>query len=200
MLNMKTAKSIRTKLARTDWLDAAIDTLSTAGVGSVSIVQLAIQLRVTRGSFYHHFSDRDDLLRSMLDYWEQVWTLSLRDQIRMLEVSPIEKLVALVKLIRQKKAAEFDAPFRAWALYDLLACGYLKRVDSIRLGYIKSLFEAAGFEGLDAENRARLLLFYEMSDAAFFAKSGARTERQLTLRRLRMLLELPETYEFNVQP
>ncbi len=190
---METASKPNRRLIRKDWLDAAIKTLSSAGIGSVSIVSLAATLGVTRGSFYHHFSDREELLRSMLDYWEQTWTLSLRDEVRMLEIAPKDKLIALVRLIRDRKAAAFDAPFRAWALHDPLAKDYLKRVDDTRLGYIQNLFEAAGFSGLDALNRARLLLFYEMSDAAFFAKSDAKTERQLTANRLRLILDLPKS-------
>ena len=186
---MKAAEKSRARLARSDWLNAAIQTLNEEGIAAVSIVHLANTLGVTRGSFYHHFTDREDLLRAMLDYWEKTWTADIREEIRSLELPPAEKLRALVQSIREHKAADFDAPFRAWALHDPLARSALEKVDTVRLDYIRGLFEADGFKGIDAENRARLLLYYEMSDPAFFAATNPDTEKRLIEKRLGLLLK-----------
>ena len=192
---MKAAEKTSTPLARIDWLNAAIQTLNDAGIAAVSIVQLANTLGVTRGSFYHHFTDRKDLLRAMLNHWEKKWTVNIREEVRSLELPPAEMLLALVQSIRNHKAADYDAPFRAWALHDPLARAILEEVDAFRLNYIRSLFEAAGFEGLDAENRARLLLYYEMSDPAFFVTRDPDTEDRLIEERLGLLLQPGNTKE-----
>ena len=186
---MQSANKTSSSLARIDWLNAAIQTLHEAGIAAVSIVQLANILRVTRGSFYHHFTDRDDLLRAMLNHWEKTWTVDIREEVRSLELPPGEKLRALVQSIRKNKAADYDAPFRAWALHDPFARSTLEAVDTFRLDYIRSLFEAAGFAGIDAENRARLLLYYEMSDPTFFATRDPEIEDRLTEERLGLLLQ-----------
>jgi AcrR family transcriptional regulator len=190
---MSSVSKIKIPLTREDWLNAAIHTLFESGIGSISIVQLANTLEVTRGSFYHHFTDREDLLRAMLNHWEKKWTVDIREEIRSLELPPGEKLLALVQSIRNNKAADYDAPFRAWALHDPLARAALKAVDAFRLDYIRSLFEAAGFVGLDAENRARLLLYYEMSDPAFFVARDPDTEDRLIEKRLSLLLQPDNT-------
>ena len=192
---MKAEEKTSTSLARADWLNTAIQTLNDAGIGAVSIVQLANTLGVTRGSFYHHFTDREDLLRAMLNHWEMKWTVDIREEVRTLELPPGEKLLALVQSIRNNKAADYDAPFRAWALHDPLAHAVLEKVDAFRLDYIRSLFEAAGFVGLDAENRARLLLYYEMSDPAFFVERDPETEDRLIEKRLGLLLQSGNTKE-----
>ena len=192
---MKAAKKTSIPLARIDWLNTAIQTLNDAGIGAVSIVQLANTLGVTRGSFYHHFTDREDLLSAMLNHWEMKWTVDIREEVRTLELPPAEKLLALVQSIRNNKAADHDAPFRAWALHDPHARAALKAVDAFRLNYIRSLFEAAGFEGLDAENRARLLLYYEMCDPAFFVTRDPETEDRLIEERLGLLLQPGNTKE-----
>lgn len=175
-------------LARTDWLNAAIEVLSDGGIAAVSIVQLANVLGVTRGSFYHHFTDREDLLRAILDYWEERWTVDIREQVNSQQLPPADMLRALVRSIRDNRAADHDAPFRAWALHDPLAHAVLEKVDAFRLNYIRSLFKAAGFTGIDAENRARLLLYYEMSDPAFFAARDPDIENRLLDQRLNLLL------------
>ena len=72
--------------------------------------------------------------------------------------------------------------------YFTLARSYLVRVDEIRLNYIRDLFVEAGFGGIDAENRARLLHHYEMSDPAFFVPRDDETETRLVAERLQLLL------------
>ena len=193
---MKLVSETKSPLTREDWLIVAIQTLFESGIGSISVVQLANTMGVTRGSFYHHFSDREDLLCAMLDHWEKKWTVEVREKVSALELSPVETLRALIRFIRERKAAAFDAPFRAWALHDPLARRTLERVDSFRLAFIKHQFEAAGFIGLDAENRARMLLYYEMSDPAFFATQNPETETQLIDARLMLLLEKPDPQTF----
>ena len=47
------------------------------GIDGVKIVPLAERLGVTSGSFYWHFEDHDDLLRSMLDWWDREMTDSV---------------------------------------------------------------------------------------------------------------------------
>lgn len=192
---MKAARKTSAPLARNDWLNEAIQALSGGGIAAVSIVQLANTLGVTRGSFYHHFTDREDLLRAMLSHWEKKWTVDIREEVRSLELPPGEMLLSLVKSIREHKAADYDAPFRAWALHDPLARSALETVDAFRLDYIRSLFEAAGFAGLDAENRARLLLYYEMSDPAFFVARDPVTEDRLIEKRLGLLLQPVNTID-----
>jgi AcrR family transcriptional regulator len=146
------------RLTRQDWIDAAIEQLALAGIGAVTVDRLASNLNITRGSFYHHFADREELLREMLKHWAERWTYAIREQISALGLDPGTTLLALMKLIRSNRAADYDAPFRAWALNDPLAQEVVREIDEVRLAFILSQFEALGFTGLDAENRARLLL------------------------------------------
>jgi AcrR family transcriptional regulator len=58
-----------TVLARRDWIDAGLELLVGKGVDHVKITRLADALGVTRGSFYWHFKDRDDLLSALVEDW-----------------------------------------------------------------------------------------------------------------------------------
>jgi AcrR family transcriptional regulator len=182
---MRTTSQLKLRLTRQDWIDAALDMLIEAGIGAVSIDRLANTLGVTRGSFYHHFSDRSDLLRDLLDYWAQRWTYDVRDQIAILGLDASTTLLALMKAIRSNNAADFDAPFRAWALHDPVARAVVNQVDETRLAFIRSQFEAIGFEGLEAENRARLFLHYEAAaPAMFYDQTKEQDEALLVARHL----------------
>ena len=59
----------RPRLSSEDWVRAAADALGRHGVSGVAVEPLADELGVTKGSFYSHFRDRDELLRSALATW-----------------------------------------------------------------------------------------------------------------------------------
>lgn len=175
------------RLNRRDWLDAALAELAACGINGISIEKLADRLGVTRGSFYHHFSNREELLSAMLNYWVEHWTEDIRTTLVALELDASQTLLAMSRLIRERKAADYDVVFRAWALHDPLARKVVKRVDEFRLDYIRSLFAQLGFDELETENRARLLLYYEMAEPAIYATQSMETREQLIEARHKLL-------------
>jgi AcrR family transcriptional regulator len=185
--NSKAQPKAKARLVRQDWIDTAIRVLAEEGIGAVTIETLASRLRITRGSFYHHFAGREDLLRAMLDHWARRWTYEVRDQIAALGLDPGTTLFALMRAIRGNRAADYDAPFRAWALHDPLARSVVEEVDKARFAVIHQLFEGLGFIGLDAENRARLFLHYEMAAPAMFAGPSPERDEELLKERHRFL-------------
>ena len=183
-----TKKPPRVRLGRKDWLMAALEVLAHEGIAAVTIDKLAKQLDITRGSFYHHFKGRDDLLIAMLDYWIGKWTLDVREQVKALGLDPANMLQALSRTIRHNRAAHYDAAVRAWALHHSMAIDYLRKADIARLEYIKTLFSAAGFEGIELENRARLFLYYEAFDPMMTLHLDPAEEDELIKLRVELLL------------
>jgi len=71
----RTEKSRSTaRLGRVDWMNAALEVIAEDGLRAVAVEPLAKRLEVTKGSFYWHFKNREDLLLSTLEYWEERWT------------------------------------------------------------------------------------------------------------------------------
>lgn len=184
---MSQRKQVRPRFTRGDWIDAARALLAQSGIAAVSVDRLAAGLRVTRGSFYHHFADRADLLQALLEDWSERWTYDIAVQIAELRLDPANNLLALMRAIRSRRAAEYDAPFRAWALHDPMAQEVVTEVDEARLRFVRTQFEGLGFTGLDAENRARLFLYYEVAAPAMFAGQREEHDEQLLLERHRFL-------------
>jgi AcrR family transcriptional regulator len=58
-------------LGRNDWQKAARIALLRGGVEAVRVEKLARDLKVTKGSFYWHFTDREELLEALLREWEE---------------------------------------------------------------------------------------------------------------------------------
>jgi AcrR family transcriptional regulator len=165
---MEPKQKSKPRLNRQDWLETALAALAEGGSNAVTVDALATRLGITRGSFYHHFKDRKDLATEMLTYWEKKWTTDILDDVKALHRDGKESLRVLAHLIQYRKAADYDPSVRAWALHDPDARQIVRQVDEIRLGFVRSMFQDIGFEGLDRENRARLYLFYAMSEPAFF--------------------------------
>lgn len=61
----------REQLSPDDWLDAAAGLIVEGGFDAVRILPLARRLGVSRGSFYWHFRDHQDLVSSFLQRWQQ---------------------------------------------------------------------------------------------------------------------------------
>ena len=62
-------KSAKPTLHRDAWLRQALDVLFSQGISNVKVEILARELDVTKGSFYWHFKNRDELLRAVVDWW-----------------------------------------------------------------------------------------------------------------------------------
>ena len=59
-----------------DWVDAALEAIEEGGLPAVAVEPLARRLGVTKGSFYHHFADRRELVRATLDEWQRRFVLA----------------------------------------------------------------------------------------------------------------------------
>ncbi len=103
------------RLSRNSWLEVALELLQDEGINAVTVDALALQLGITRGSFYHHFKNRNDLSKEMLEYWKEKWTVEIRDDIASLGLDGLQSLTALMNLIRHRKSADYDSAVRAWA-------------------------------------------------------------------------------------
>lgn len=71
----------RQQLQRFDWLQVALDIFVAEGIEAVRITRLADDLGVTRGSFYWHFRNREDLLNALVSYWKDKNTAAIIDSV-----------------------------------------------------------------------------------------------------------------------
>ncbi len=169
------------------WLDAAWESFIEGGIGAVTIQGLAARLRISRSSFYHNFADRADLLQEMLRHWRQVWTTEVIEDIKALQLEPAQALLALARMIRHRRASSYDVRVRAWALSDPELEEIVLQVDEERLDLIKGFFAELGFEPIEAECRARLFYYYELTEPAVLAEQSPETAEALLLTRHSLL-------------
>ncbi len=158
----------RPSLTPEAWVDAATEVLVDQGIDHVRVDVLATQLQVTRGSFYWHFRDREDLLRRVLQAWSDRSTALLTARLEAVS-SPLDQLRDVISLPFRgraaQKAARIELAIRAWARRDPMAQAALDASDASRLDYHASIFRALGFDGDEARSRAFMLYSYEVSES-----------------------------------
>ncbi|WP_235783469.1 TetR/AcrR family transcriptional regulator [Amycolatopsis orientalis] len=58
-----------TRLSAGDWARAALNAIAEGGLAAVAVEPLARTLGVTKGSFYAHYRNRDELITAALSEW-----------------------------------------------------------------------------------------------------------------------------------
>ncbi len=171
----------RAALSPEDWVAAATEVLVDHGIDHVRVDVLAGELKVTRGSFYWHFRDREDLLRRVLQAWREEATVQLTRRLVGARSRPEEQLADVVTLpFRGRaavRAARIELAIRAWARRDPMAQQALDEADAARIAYHESLFQALGFAPAEAAQRAFLLYGYEVAES-LMQRQGTAAERE----------------------
>lgn len=135
----------KSQLSRDNWLDAAAGEVAAGGFGQLRVLTLAKKLGVTRGSFYWHFKDHEDLVVSFLDRWRdrrlhelQYWKPKGGDVET--ELREILELL-LTDASRNIRRLQVELAVRDFARRDDYAAELVAQVDAARIAQNCSLFE-----------------------------------------------------------
>ena len=181
---------VKTSLTPETWIDAATEVLVDRGIDHVRVDVLAGELKVTRGSFYWHFRDREDLLRRVLLAWGERATEQLTRRLERAGSDAQAQLRDVISLpFRGRSAvrgARIELAIRAWARRDEMARKAVDEADASRIGYHEEIFAALGFEAGEARCRAFLLYSYEVAESLLHRQGTAaqRDERRHFVERL----------------
>lgn len=147
------------------WIEAALQALSAGGPEAVRVEALATSLGVSKGGFYWHFKDRQGLLNETLDSWERAM---VEDVIASVESQPVEPRAKLQHLFALASTADFavELAIRDWSRRDADVAARLRRIDSRRMAYLRSLFGQLGADENEVE--ARSMLTYSLFVGSYF--------------------------------
>jgi AcrR family transcriptional regulator len=128
------------RLTREDWLEIGLNLLGSEGEKFLTIERLCQVANRTKGSFYHHFKNRDEFINALLEYWQSEYTERI--------ISTVEQLDDLNERRRKLDhlAASLDSQIeraiRNWSGSDERVQKALKGVDEKRINYLaKSIGE-----------------------------------------------------------
>lgn len=129
-----------TRTPRSRWIDAGLHALAAGGPDAVRVEALAAGLGVTKGGFYGYFTDRTTFLDELLDEWERRSTDDVLAQVEAEGGGAPAKILRAGALTFSAELLPVDLAVRSWSRLDPAIATRLRRVDNIRIDYLRSLF------------------------------------------------------------
>ncbi|HEV2489735.1 MAG TPA: TetR/AcrR family transcriptional regulator [Candidatus Acidoferrales bacterium] len=146
-------KSKGLSLERGDWVRAGLELLGARGHDSVRVEMLAKRLRISKGSFYWHFKDREDLLDAMLGSWEERQS-DWETEEGGLAQNAAEKWARLLEVVSRPDYGRLDLAIFSWAREDEKVRQRVSEVEKRRVSYLTRIFREVGFNSHQAEEWA----------------------------------------------
>lgn len=150
-------------LTPTDWLEAGQSLLRRGGLRALKLRPLAEELRVSTGSFYHHFPDFDAYQGRLAHHFAETQVTDLIAALERATPDPIDRIRLLGQTVRRRGSSRLAVAMRAWAESDPRARQAVERHDSLMLAFLAGCLVAAGFTKEDAEIRAYGLITLGLS-------------------------------------
>lgn len=150
-------------LTQRDWLEAGQSLLRRGGLRALKLRPLAGEMRVSTGSFYHHFPDFDNYQGRLADYFAGAQISELVDAIGRAEADPIGRIRLLAEVVRRRGMSRLSIAMRAWAESDPRAQSAVERHDGQVLGFLTECLEANGLGRHDAMVRGYALMTLGLS-------------------------------------
>lgn len=152
------------RIGREAWVLAARDALIEGGVEAIKIEKLAHKLSAERGSFYHHFKNREALLGELLQDWEDRNTRAYQEAIENNEHRGEAELTYINNMWLEEKNfnAQYDMAVREWARRSDAVANVVKNADKKRIKVLETIFQDLGYEGENALVRAQVAYFHQI--------------------------------------
>jgi AcrR family transcriptional regulator len=160
------------RLGKIDYYKAGLQLLAEGGVGAVTIANVCARLRVTKGSFYHHFESGSAFHAELLAHYEEEYAHR-----RIEAVDTIPDAMGRLDAILERgveRDHEAESAIRAWSRTDPVAAEVIHRVDTARARYLAEFFVTLGIP----EEQARV-----HADIALAIVAGAQAMSRITDRR-----------------
>ncbi len=140
------------RFSKTDWLELGLELLAQKGAPAMRIELLCKKAKRSKGSFYHHFKDREGFIKKLISFWQEKLTERIIAQAEQYK-TPTERLIALNKLthdIVHGKHAKTERALRHWAANEPIISKSLAETDKRRTDYVASLLVNAGINSRTA--------------------------------------------------
>jgi AcrR family transcriptional regulator len=167
------------KIAPDVWIDTARRSLIEEGIAAVKVDRIANRLGVTRGGFYHHFRDREELLAKLLEHWEATCRFLPDEPPATRSAYALEWLDRVVDRLIDEDGYDhqFDLAVREWSRSDQRAAWAVERADRERLKALQRFFETVGYSADEAVIRARVFYYHQIGYYAIGVRESS-TERR----------------------
>lgn len=177
-------KPVNGRLSRGDWIAAGQAVLCDVGIAGLRLSVLTRRLRVSTGSFYHHFADMGDYLAALASHFSQADVKLILERAAAGAAGPLSRIRRLAAISLDSTIFRLDRAMRVWATSDPRAAASIKASERLVLAFLADAFAELGFAREDAALRAHLLLSANVALIGDFSLGG---DRALFKRSLELL-------------
>jgi len=171
----------RNQLQRFDWLLKALEIFVEEGIDSIRITRLADDLGVTRGSFYWHFQNREDLIDSLVSFWKDKNTAAITES-----VARASSLAGGIFRFFETciDSSQFDPrldlALREWARRSTAIRELLDSEDATRIEALRQFYLRFDYPMPQALIRARVLYYSQIGFYALGTRESLETRLSYT--------------------
>ena len=141
------------------WLHVGLSLLGDLGADAVTIDILCKRLKLSKGSFYHHFMSRKDFLHQLTLFWEKTMTERVIEIVESEKGDFLQKLYRLGELTSSTTFQPIERAMRHWATQNAQTKLVWQRVEQRRLTYTEKLLNEAQLENPRLKARALHAIF-----------------------------------------
>ncbi|ADG92864.1 transcriptional regulator, TetR family [Arcobacter nitrofigilis DSM 7299] len=146
-------------MRKEDWMDSSLKLVSKHGVDILKIDSLCKKLKVTKGSFYHHFKSHKIFIEEILEYWYKTFTMDIIEKSKQFENNPLKQMELLNNTIYSKDL-NIEIEFRAWGLRNELVLPYMEKIDKERILILRNIQDKLNPNLDEKINEEMTLLIY----------------------------------------
>lgn len=171
-LSDASVKAPRRTLGREDWIAAARKALERRGIAEVKIDRLARQLKVTRGSFYFHFTSLNDLHAALMDEWRRANCAPFQAMVGMDAADGVQMFSDIVHAWVDEKpfSPKLDLAIRDWSRTSRAIAQEVDAIDELRISLLFQAFLKIGYDEKESTVRARITYFHQIGQYALSFK------------------------------
>ena len=179
-------------LTRDDWISGAWDMLGVYGLDGVRVEPLARRLGVTKGSFYWHFKDRQQLVEALLDRWFLIWDDQMSPRMEQ-AADPADRVWALFESVVGRVTRGQTVSLRMLSHSDADVARRIEERDAQRLAFLMEQLVAIGFSSDEARVRGQV---YQTIMTGEYLRSGGLPleERIARARSYHLMLSSPNPH------
>ncbi len=157
--SQRSARPRANRLTVEDWVKGALELLKRDGVAAVRIPRLCAELGVTKGSFYWHFDDIDQLLEAIAGHWCGVQSDAAHG-LSALDALPVgERLEAMAALLIDEPTWVVESTIREWARSDERVDAAVRDLDRRIFDVVQKSLLELDFTPAQARIRAGALVY-----------------------------------------
>jgi len=149
----------RTGKTQADWVRAGQALLMKGGIEAVKLRGLTRLLKVSTGSFYHHFKNLDEYLTALATFYgsEQA-QLPFSEARKRVGDDPALMLREATAIFGVGAMRQLNIAMRAWAQRDERAHAAIRRYDEVLMTNLDEIFMALGYDEIAAKSRTLIMM------------------------------------------